>query len=482
MMEQFTARENIPIRFSTFPLLLITAFILLSLTVLVTSDFQNDAYKFKSSKSMSDILELVPNVMMRRPWPNDLFHTLAYHSTETLNYLRFPSTAIWVVYLGNDTTRPVISEVNIPSGESVHTIVTQFCVEGGFANDPDESIACNGVAVRDAISNIVYGVGYTSTRSTATLEDYVKSRSDVISRINNKFQYNHYLGMHAKLSSELYSYCPPITLISALSSLIHLTNSWTNPYHATFPCTNCTWQKLVATMENRLIKSKIIPHPWSQLRAWIPMSIPWQHIIFPVTISLLLSFLPLTPPPWTVHCITIHPFSLVMMSSLWTGCTKLIKRIETPCMHFVSWYQVRSPSSNITAFCQTKPNCSFTYPQTLTRFFLSTERSSVVLSHTVIVLVSLLVSYLLLFFSSFFYFCAQEESFYCMTVILLMNIPVGATSFLSSFVSYHFPSHSLSLSGLSVMIQIAMYPIPKECLSFNWHGDLWKTIVALRLR
>ena len=207
-------------RFPMLPFLATTLSLLFINVLLVTSDFQDDTYKYKSSKSLSEVLELVPNAMQRKPWPNDIFITLAYHSSEQLNYLRFPLTTIWVVYLGNDTTKPVLSEVNIRSGESVHTAVTQFCVEGGFVND--ESIACNGVTVRDAISNIVYGVGCTSTRSTATLEDYIYKRSDVISRINNKFQYKHYLGMSSCCMREYRTndyYRPPVNTRLLLSNL-----------------------------------------------------------------------------------------------------------------------------------------------------------------------------------------------------------------------------------------------------------------------
>ena len=142
---------------------------------------------------MAELAELVPNVMVPRPWPNDIFNTLSY-SVNGGNYLQFATIAIWVVYRGNDTTKPVVSEVNIKSGDSVHTIVTEFCNEGGFSTDPYESMACNGVGVRDAISNIVYGVPYTSTRATATMNDYIYKRSNVIATVNDYFQYHHYLG------------------------------------------------------------------------------------------------------------------------------------------------------------------------------------------------------------------------------------------------------------------------------------------------
>ena len=180
-----------------FPLLFST--ILLFLNTLVTSDIQ---YNFQSSKSIEDLLVLVPNLMEYRPWPNDIFNTVYFYDPKQLNYLRFASTAIWIVYKGNDTSKPVISEVNVTSGASVHTIVTQLCDEGGFSLDPYESAACNGVGVRDAISNYVYGVGYTSTRSTATLQDYVYRRSEVITIINNLFQYHHYLGTSSRYLRE----------------------------------------------------------------------------------------------------------------------------------------------------------------------------------------------------------------------------------------------------------------------------------------
>lgn len=148
----------------------------------------SSAYKYASSLSMEDIEVLVPGTRTPRPWPVDVFVTLAYQRDRADTVT---PTTVYIVYKGNDSARPILTELKINYGDSVSELMQDVCNSAGWTGS--DGSACRGVEVMDAISNIMYGSGYTPTRASSRIDDYLAKRSTVLSYLINSQQYTSYL-------------------------------------------------------------------------------------------------------------------------------------------------------------------------------------------------------------------------------------------------------------------------------------------------
>ena len=218
-----------------------------------SEDEQKPPYKYASKVDLIQIYgdEWWANVVKPREWPFGTFNIVSNGPNK--NPLDMASIRFWIVYKGNDTTLPILSQMSIQPGENVHTIMETFCDEAGFVHGPD-SLACRGVELKgrnhphsliatvgpdhtigpyhktvpyhiihyhmiypfdrtpfhniipnlniylstylplylstltDRVSEVIYGLCYTSTRPLATMDDYVATRTTVITWLIHKYR------------------------------------------------------------------------------------------------------------------------------------------------------------------------------------------------------------------------------------------------------------------------------------------------------
>ena len=148
------------------------------------------AYKYASSISLEELVRIAPKALEPMEWPNDAFVIVVEPRTGQ-DMIDMTPALIFVLYRGNDTTVPRLSEVTITPPESVHAVMSDLCKSAGF-HGADLS-ACMGAEVRDAVSNTVYGQPYSPIKPTATVDDFRARRYDVISWLITRMQYTSYL-------------------------------------------------------------------------------------------------------------------------------------------------------------------------------------------------------------------------------------------------------------------------------------------------
>jgi len=150
------------------------------------------AYKYEPTVDLTKAYgdEFWAGVIRPLEWPYDTFVLVGNGPNK--NPLDMVPITFWIVYKGNDTNRPYISQMRIKPGENIHVIMESFCDEAGFIDGPD-SLACRGVELKGHVSEVIYGRCYTTTRPSATIDDFVASRTTVITWLIFKYQYQRYL-------------------------------------------------------------------------------------------------------------------------------------------------------------------------------------------------------------------------------------------------------------------------------------------------
>jgi SAM-dependent methyltransferase len=148
------------------------------------------AYKYASSLSLEELVRTTPKALEPMPWPNDAFVIVVEPRNEQ-DMINMTPALIYVVYRGNDTTVPRLSEVTITPPESVHAVMKDLCTSAGFSGA--DFFACMGAEVRDAVSNTVYGQPYSPMKPTATIHDFKARRYNVISWLITRMLYTSYL-------------------------------------------------------------------------------------------------------------------------------------------------------------------------------------------------------------------------------------------------------------------------------------------------
>ena len=160
---------------------------LLILSAIFWSPNKGSAYKYASSLSIKEIERTVPDAFLPRTWPRDIFVTLSYPKDPS----SLAPLTVFIVYKGNDSSRPVLSEVKITYGDSISELVQDLCKHGGWIGGDGD--ACRGVELMDSISYVMYGISYTPKRATSRIHDYVANRTTLLSLLINMQQYSSYL-------------------------------------------------------------------------------------------------------------------------------------------------------------------------------------------------------------------------------------------------------------------------------------------------
>ena len=160
--------------------------------ILATENEQTKSYKYAPTVNLSQAYgdEFWTEAIKPREWPFDTFVLVS--NGPNPNPLDMVPVSFWIVYKGNDKNRPYISQMKIKPGENIHTLMESFCDEAGFVDGPD-SLACRGVELKGHVSEVIYGRCYTTTRPSATMDDFVASRTTVITWLIHKYQYRRYL-------------------------------------------------------------------------------------------------------------------------------------------------------------------------------------------------------------------------------------------------------------------------------------------------
>ena len=151
---------------------------------------ENWKYAPKVNLSQTWGTEWWTTVIQPREWPFDTFVLVSDGPNK--KPLDLVPVRFWIIYKGNDTNRPSVSQLKITPGENIHTFMETFCDEAGFVEGSD-SLACRGVELKGHVSEVVYGNCYTTTRPLATMDDYVASRTTVIIWLIHRYGYQRYL-------------------------------------------------------------------------------------------------------------------------------------------------------------------------------------------------------------------------------------------------------------------------------------------------
>ena len=161
---------------------------------ILASENEQTTKPYKYALSKVDVIQAFGeewwvNVIKPREWPFDTFIIIS--DSLNKNPLDMLPVQFWIVYKGNDTNRPQLSQIRIQPGENIHTLMETFCDEAGFVDA--DSLACRGVELTGQVSEVIYGRCYTTTRPSASMDDFLATRTTVITWLIHRYGYRRYL-------------------------------------------------------------------------------------------------------------------------------------------------------------------------------------------------------------------------------------------------------------------------------------------------